>query len=263
MGKTRTSDFLYLNPVTGQWPASNFGKDVIVGVVDSGVWPESPSYKDDGMTPTPSKWKGTWIAHRARLAMYKVGWKEGIYASDVVAGLDQAVPDGVDIISLSMDLHVWPLHEDPIPIASFGAMEMGVLVSCAAGNRGPSLGKLYNGFPWTMTIAPATIGSKFNLSNDFRLVSGTSMACPHASAIAALLRGAHPEWSPAAIRSAMMITADALDNTRTPIKDMGYGYDIATPLAMGEQDMLIPTKHWIQVSYMMLPHKITQIFCAL
>ena len=82
------------------------------------------------------------IAPRARFAMYKVGWKDGIYASDVVAGLDQAVADGVDIISLSMDLHVWPLHEDPTPMASFGAMEMGVLVSCAAGNRGPSLGKL-------------------------------------------------------------------------------------------------------------------------
>ncbi|KAL3538244.1 hypothetical protein ACH5RR_001610 [Cinchona calisaya] len=482
MDTTHTYKFLSLNPTTGLWPASDYGNDVIVGVIDSGVWPESPSYKDDGMSPIPSKWKGTCeagqdfnsslcnlkligaqyfnkglvaanpnivlsmnstrdtighgthtsstiagnyvedasffgyasgtargIAPRARVAMYKVGWAEGTYTSDMIAGIDQAVADGVDVISISMGINFVPLYEDPIAIASFGAMEKGVVFSCSAGNSGPSLGTLHNGIPWTMTVAAgtidrsfagtltlgngltitgwttfparaivedlpliynqtisgcnssellsevygivicdnfgsffnheniskspvpaviffsdepsvkefsdfpdpgvilstkyrqdvinyalngvepsasitfqqtiletepaplvadyssrgpapsypnilkpdvmapgtlvlaawipnvgvATIGNKIVLSSDFTLESGTSMACPHASGIAALLKGAHPEWSPAAIRSAMMTTANTLDNTQNPIKDMGFDYNIASPLAMG------------------------------
>lgn len=32
--------------------------DIVVGVIDTGVWPESESFNDRGFSPPPRKWKG-------------------------------------------------------------------------------------------------------------------------------------------------------------------------------------------------------------
>ena len=33
--------------------------DIIVGIIDSGIWPESASFNAKGFSPPPRKWKGT------------------------------------------------------------------------------------------------------------------------------------------------------------------------------------------------------------
>lgn len=58
------------------------------------------------------------------------------------------------------------------------------------------------------------------------------MAAPHAAGMAALVKRAHPDWSPAAIRSAIMTTANPFDNNLSPIKDVS-NYQPASPLDIG------------------------------
>jgi hypothetical protein len=112
-------------------------------------------------------------------------------------------------------------------------------------SRGPS-----HGFPWILKpdiMAPgssvlaafvpyqptARIGKNKYLSSDYNFMSGTSMACPHASGVVALLKAAHPQWSSAAIRSALITTANPLDNTQNPIRDNSNPSQYASPLAIG------------------------------
>ncbi|XP_059654546.1 subtilisin-like protease SBT3 [Cornus florida] len=77
----------------------------------------------------------------------------------------------------------------------------------------------------------ALIGDEYLLSN-FELLSGTSMASPHAVGVAVLLKTLHKDWSPAAFRSAMMTTVHVIDNTKGSIIDMTIGV-AGTPLDYG------------------------------
>ena len=76
---------------------------------------------------------------------------------------------------------------------------------------------------WPPIIPVGEIRGRKQLYRDFTVSYGTSLACPHATGVAALLKGVHPEWSPAAITYAIMTTADHLDNTNSPIRDSGNG----------------------------------------
>ncbi|KAI3886993.1 hypothetical protein MKX03_022786, partial [Papaver bracteatum] len=67
--------------------------------------------------------------------------------------------------------------------------------------------------------SPVSIKSTGGRSVDYNFNSGTSMACPHASAIAAMIKSHHPSWSPSAIKSSIMTTANAMDNTKRPISE--------------------------------------------
>ncbi|KAK4383774.1 Subtilisin-like protease SBT1.4 [Sesamum angolense] len=58
---TRTPKFLGLADSFGLWPNADYADDVIVGVLDTGIWPERPSFSDEGLSPVPSHWKGSCV----------------------------------------------------------------------------------------------------------------------------------------------------------------------------------------------------------
>ncbi|XP_041015634.1 subtilisin-like protease SBT1.4 [Juglans microcarpa x Juglans regia] len=254
---TRTPRFLGLADDFGIWPNSDYADDVVVGVLDTGIWPERPSFSDSGLSPVPAGWKGVCetgpefpasacnrkiigarafykgyesylerpmdestesksprdteghgthtastaagsvvsnvsfcgiyakgeargMATKARIAAYKICWSFGCFDSDILAAMDQAIADGVHIISLSVGAggYAPPYSKDSIAIGAFGAAQHGVLVSCSAGNSGPSPYTAVNIAPWILTVGASTIDREFPADvflGDSRIFGGVSL----------------------------------------------------------------------------------------
>ncbi|KAG4931582.1 hypothetical protein JHK86_048543 [Glycine max] len=233
---TRTPNFLGLDKATTLLPASEQQSQVVIGLLDTGVWPELKSLDDTGLGPVPSTWKGQCeignnmnssncnrklvgarffskgyeaalgpidtttesksardddghgshtlttaagsvvpeaslfglasgtargMATQARVAVYKVCWLGGCFTSDIAAGIDKAIEDGVNVLSMSIGGSLMEYYRDIIAIGSFTAMSHGILVSTSAGNGGPSQGSLSNVAPWITTVGAGTIDRDF------------------------------------------------------------------------------------------------------
>ncbi|KAM3345621.1 hypothetical protein ACQJBY_020229 [Aegilops geniculata] len=229
---TRSWDFLGLNyqmtgTSSGLLKGSNYGEDVIIGVVDTGIWPESRSFSDEGYGPIPSRWKGKcqlgpdWGSNncsrkiigarfytagvpdmflemdtlsprdhnghgthcastaagsiveaasfnglaegvarggapRARIAVYKSGWGPGFLSiASVLAAIDDAIHDGVDVLSLSIN------GGEQVSFGALHAAQKGITVVYSAGNDGPNPQTVGNISPWVITVAASKVDRSF------------------------------------------------------------------------------------------------------
>ncbi|MFF9340326.1 S8 family serine peptidase [Streptomyces sp. NPDC014773] len=288
---SRSTDFLGLPGPRGLWArlggTEKSGEGVVVGVIDSGIWPESASFagaalgtapptakdphrpyrdgdaivmrKADGSTftgacragerftaddcntklvsaryynegwlaATPEPQRGDFLSARdssghgthtastaagdagvrvsvdghdlgetsgvapgAVVAAYKALWTEkgttsaSGYDSDIVAAVDQAVADGVDVLNFSAGKDRESKLDMPVQQAFLAAARAGVFVSAAAGNSGASTETIDNTAPWTTTVAASTMApteatvelgdgrAHVGASNTVRTVSG-------------------------------------------------------------------------------------------
>lgn len=101
------------------------------------------------------------IAPRARVAMYKALWHDQStgtssgFTSDLVAAIDDAVADGVDVINYSIS-GSRTNFADPVEIAFLFAADAGVFVAASAGNSGPTSSTVAHPSPWITTVAAGT-----------------------------------------------------------------------------------------------------------
>jgi len=249
MDTSTTPDFLGLTAEGGLWDMGYTGEDVIIGIVDSGIWPESLSFSDrtganghgnkngkldyrpipgwhgmcspgedfnasncnqkligaqyfnagyggnagidadrpwefnsprdynghgthtsstaGGNNGVPAEAEGvnlgtiSGMAPRARIATYKALWsnEDGSQASgftvDLVAAIDQAVADGVDVINYSISGSTTIMNTS-VGISFLFAADAGVFVASSAGNNGPDASTVAHNTPWQTTVAAGT-----------------------------------------------------------------------------------------------------------
>lgn len=112
----------------------------------------------------------------ARIAVYTVCWRDfGCSGDAILAAFDDAISDGVDIISASLgSRYAINYAHDSIAIGSFHAMQRGILTSQSAGNTGPQQSSVGSVAPWILTVAASstdrTIMSKVVLGDNSTLV---------------------------------------------------------------------------------------------
>ncbi|KAH7532268.1 hypothetical protein FEM48_Zijuj04G0001800 [Ziziphus jujuba var. spinosa] len=109
-------------------------------------------------------------APRARLAVYKACWGKDYESicneADVIAAFDDALYDGVHVISASIGVTppLRPFFNSSTAIGSFHAAQLGVSVVFSAGNDGSDPGLVTNVAPWSISVAASSIDRMFSTS---------------------------------------------------------------------------------------------------
>ena len=191
------------------------------------------------------------IAPRAYIGNYKaltVPTRSGLglngNAPEIVAAIEAAVADGMDVINLSLGEPEIEPSRDIVALALDAAAAAGVVPVVAAGNDFEDFGRGSVGSPGN-AVAAITVGATTSTASPsiasfssagptpislrlkpdvvapgtsilssqpggWGLSSGTSMAAPHVSGAVALLLQRHPSWRPAEVKAALTVTAKAL-----------------------------------------------------
>jgi subtilisin family serine protease len=164
------------------------------------------------------------MAPRARIAMYKALWSTqdastaSGYTSDLVAAIDQAVADGVDVINYSIS-GTTTNFLDAVQVAYLYAADAGIFITCSAGNSGPTTSTVAHPGPWLTTVAAGTHNrngeGSVTLGNG-ATYSGASVAtavgpAPMINSTDAGLSGADPDM--------VRLCYAAIDNDGTAVLD--------------------------------------------
>ena len=206
------------------------------------------------------------IAPRAFIGNYKalVGTDSGLSpngnAPEIVAAIEAAVRDGMDVLNLSIGQPELEPRRDIVALALDAAARAGVIPVVAAGNDFNDLGAgsisspanseraitvgavevngtthlgTHAGFS---SVGPTTISLRLkpdvaapgvdvlsSVPAGWSSFSGTSMASPHVAGAAALLVQRHPSWTVAHVKSALVQTGT----------DASNGDGLAAPLFQG------------------------------
>ncbi|CAA3021817.1 subtilisin-like protease [Olea europaea subsp. europaea] len=120
------------------------------------------------------------MAPRARIAVYKSLYRLfGGFVADVVAAIDQAVHDGVDILNLSVGPNSPPATTkttflNPFDATLLSAVKAGVFIAQAAGNGGPFPKTLLSYSPWIASVGAAVDDRRYK--NHLTLGNGKILA---------------------------------------------------------------------------------------
>ncbi|KAG4925740.1 hypothetical protein JHK87_051280 [Glycine soja] len=102
---------------------------------------------------------------RANLMILQVD-PASCYGADVLAAIDQAIDNGVDVINVSFGVSYVVTAEgiftDEISIGAFHAISKNILLVASAGNDGPTPGTVANVAPCVFTIAASTLDRDFS-----------------------------------------------------------------------------------------------------
>ncbi len=241
------------------WEAGITGKNIDVAVLDTGIHDEHPSltvekevdYTEEGtddlhghgthvagiVASTDSTYRG--VAYDSDLFNVKVLNKDGGgYGSDVIKGIEWAVDNGAEIVSMSFGAEIDPCDgTDAISQAVDKAVSKGVVAVVAAGNSGPDAGTITtpgcskkgttigavdgndnvpsfssrgptdDGRVKPDLVAPGVSITSTWKDNSFKSLSGTSMSTPHVSGVVALLLETDSTLGPSNIKEALKSTA--------------------------------------------------------